>query len=91
MLDTKIDYAVENGPDEFFPVIEFTAHARCDECGSRAYHSAHKENAASELLFCFHHIKIQRDKLKQDGWTITDDGEGIARDLFPKKFQDMED
>jgi hypothetical protein len=86
MIDTETtqDFGLDL---DNFPVLEFTAHDRCDGCGSRAYTIAqHTEH--SELLFCFHHRNELVKALEEEGWVLTDDEEGIARDLFPKQFED---
>lgn len=88
MIDT--DVQTEFGPDlENFPVLEFTAWDRCDACGVQAYTLAERADLPTGLLFCAHHRKEYVKILEEDGWTITDDEEGIARDLFPKQFEDV--
>lgn len=92
MIDTDIDYGTENGPDlDNFPVIEFSAWDRCDACGSQAYSQAQHIEAKSELLFCFHHRNELAKDLEENGWVLSDDESGIARDLFPKQFKEFED
>ena len=61
--------------DEYFPVIEFNAQDRCDRCGAQACTIAAKDSG--ELLFCAHHSREVRQKLFDDGWTITDDAAGL--------------
>lgn len=87
MIDTET--APEFGPDLNFPVLEFTAWDRCDGCGSQAYTIARHMDHVTELLFCFHHRNELVNKLEEEGWVLTDDEEGIARDLFPKQFADI--
>lgn len=63
--------------DENNPVIEFTANSRCDGCGAQAYTVA-QHDELGELMFCAHHSFDVRQKLFDDGWTITDDAAGLA-------------
>ena len=59
------------------PVVEFTAHDRCDGCGAQAYTLARSE--FGELLFCLHHRKASIDSLLDAGWEIIDDYAAIER------------
>lgn len=61
---------------EELPLIEFTAHDRCDRCGAQAYTLA-KNPDFGELLFCAHHSREYRLNLFQEGWSISDDAEGL--------------
>jgi hypothetical protein len=54
------------------PVIDLSME-RCDGCGARAVAAASKEGF-SDVMFCFHHIKDNREELLDVGWTVTDDG-----------------
>jgi len=58
------------------PVIAFTALDRCDGCGAQAYSVAQKEGHA-DLLFCAHHRREHYATLLDEGWSVTDDYEGI--------------
>ena len=59
------------------PVIEFTAHDRCDRCGAQAYSLARCD--VGELLFCLHHRGQHVDALMDNGWEIIDDYAAIER------------
>lgn len=62
--------------DMEYPMVVFTAHDRCDRCGSQAYTQATLEVEKGknlELLFCLHHAKRYNDKLQIEGFTITHD------------------
>lgn len=61
--------------DNELPLIEFTAHDRCDRCIARAYTLARRDNL--ELMFCPHHSKKVRQNLFDDGWEIIDDVLGL--------------
>lgn len=64
--------------DTELPLVEFTAHDRCDGCGAQAYHLAtHSEH--TELLLCMHHGKRSIDKLTDEGWVVTSDYEALSR------------
>lgn len=65
--------------DTEFPMVEFTAHDRCDRCGSQAYTLSKRDDMPAELLWCLHHRKEYIDNLEGDGWTIVDDYEAISR------------
>lgn len=54
-------------------MLELTAEDRCDRCGARALHKATKVGAKSELLFCDHHYREQRDGLIRNYWLIESD------------------
>lgn len=56
------------------PVIEFTAADRCDRCGAQALVLAQHSGTGSEFLFCGHHIREHKDKLREDGYELTADG-----------------
>lgn len=58
------------------PVIEFTAHDRCDRCGAQAYTMATKEGC-SELLFCLHHRNEHYDALLDQDWKVIDDAAAL--------------
>lgn len=60
--------------DEVNPVIELTAADRCDGCGAQAIVLAKNEDTGSELLFCAHHIRESKTKLRELGYTLTADG-----------------
>jgi hypothetical protein len=60
--------------DQNFPVIELTASDRCDRCGAQAIVLAQNSETGSELLFCGHHIKEHKDKLREIGYYLTADG-----------------
>lgn len=62
--------------DNKMPVIEFTAHDRCDACGAQAYTLA-RHAEFGELLFCGHHSKAHRLSLFEEGWSISDDAEAL--------------
>lgn len=64
--------------DEETPLIEFTAHDRCDRCGAQAYSLARHETFG-ELMFCLHHRKKFVDVMLDEGWEIIDDYEAISR------------
>lgn len=61
------------------PILEFTAHDRCDRCGSQAYSLAKHDEMSTDLLFCLHHRKQHVDALLDDGWEVIDDYEAISR------------
>lgn len=61
------------------PLLEFTAHDRCDRCGAQAYTIASREDMPSDLLFCLHHRKANYNALLEDGWEVIDDYEAISR------------
>lgn len=52
--------------------VSFTAHDRCDRCGSQALMVAEKDGNA-DLLFCAHHTRRHEDALLAQGWTVTFD------------------
>ena len=52
--------------------VSFTAHDRCDRCGSQALTIAEKPGH-TELLFCGHHTNKNEDALLAQGWTVTFD------------------
>lgn len=62
--------------NEDTPLIEFTAHDRCDRCIGRAYTLA-KHEEFGELMFCPHHSRNYRQALFDDGWEIIDDTLGL--------------
>lgn len=64
------------------PVIELTTESRCDRCGAQAYTLAEREDAG-ELLFCGHHFRENKAKLREGGWTIVHDTASMERDLIP--------
>lgn len=49
-----------------------TAQDRCDRCGAQAY-LAVEVAPGMELLFCAHHTREHRDKLKETGAVIVRD------------------
>lgn len=51
---------------------EFLAVERCDRCGARARHAASKPGH-TELLFCDHHYRENRDALLDQYWLIESD------------------
>ena len=61
------------------PLLEFTAHDRCDRCGSQAYTLAKRDDMPTDLLFCLHHRKNHYEALLSDDWEIVDDYEAISR------------
>lgn len=67
--------------DEELPMVEFTAHDRCDGCPAQAYVLAEHDDMESELLFCAHHIKRSRQSLLDTGWRLRYDTEAL-RDLY---------
>lgn len=56
------------------PVIELTAADRCDRCGAQAIVTAKNGESGGELLFCAHHIRENKDALRQAGYELTVDG-----------------
>lgn len=71
--------------DTELPMIEFTAHDRCDRCGARAISMAtHDEH--TELLFCGHHRREHAQMLMDEGWTIVDDYEQMEQ-LAPNFYK----
>jgi hypothetical protein len=52
-----------------FPVIEFTAEARCDGCGAQAHMVAERDG--QELQFCGNHSRKVMNKLLDEGWRLT--------------------
>lgn len=52
--------------------VSFTAHDRCDRCGSQALMIAAKSDNA-DLMFCNHHKDKYEDSLLAQGWTVTFD------------------
>ena len=65
--------------DSMVPV--FTTADRCDRCGAQAYAQFTRDDAASELIFCQHHIREFRDALIDDGWDVYFDTESL-RSLY---------
>ena len=65
------------------PSMEFTAHDRCDRCGSQAYSAYKKENL--ELLFCLHHAKRHNLALECSGWQAYFDFVAIERLVEPER------
>lgn len=59
---------------EELEVVGFTAHDRCDRCGSQALAVARKENTA-DLMFCWHHKVKHEGALLDAGWRIIEDVE----------------
>lgn len=57
--------------------VQFDTSARCDRCGSQAYHSATK--GILELLFCAHHLNKYHNKLLEQEWEILTDITGLER------------
>lgn len=51
---------------------EFLPIERCDRCGARAKHAAHKDGY-TELLFCNHHYNKFESGLLENEWTIESD------------------
>jgi ribosomal protein S14 len=60
--------------DAHSPVIEFTAADRCDRCGAQAMVLAKSEDTGSELQFCAHCVRENKDHLRDDGWFFVADG-----------------
>lgn len=58
--------------EDSMEVISFTAHDRCDRCGSQALALAERPGL-TELLFCKHHKDKYEDGLLNSGWTVTFD------------------
>lgn len=73
-----MNYEEYDVPTDELPLIEFTAHDRCDRCQAQAlslaYHFEH-----GELMFCLHHRKEHAQNMLDEGWTIIDDYEAIER------------
>lgn len=59
------------------PIVMFTAHDRCDRCGSQAYFIFYRDNL--DLLFCMHHSKKHMDALVLDDWKFQYDADAIDR------------
>ena len=49
--------------------VSFTAHDRCDRCGSQALSVARKAGR-SDLLFCGHHNREHEPELLTQGWEV---------------------
>lgn len=58
-------------------LIEFSVQDRCDRCGAQAYMLAEHEDFG-ELLFCLHHARENRRQLRDEGWRVTLDTEGLS-------------
>ena len=52
--------------------VSFTAHDRCDRCGSQALAVARKAGLV-DLLFCNHHKDKHEDALLDNGWEVVFD------------------
>lgn len=61
-------------------MLDLRAHDRCDRCGARAYHVAHK-TGYTELMFCNHHHAEFKDSLLDNYWLIESDE--LADDPVP--------
>lgn len=64
------------------PCIEFSADARCDRCGHRAYMCAEKDNLL--LTFCGHHGRLLNKPLQQEGWKVVWDTAGLETMVRPE-------
>lgn len=53
-------------------MLDLNALDRCDRCGAQAYHVARKPGQ-SDLLFCNHHYRENRDGLLNQYWLIESD------------------
>lgn len=60
--------------DQDRPLVNLTAHDRCDRCGAQALVLAENDASShSDLLFCAHHAREYKDKLRKDGYRLTAD------------------
>ena len=65
------------------PVIEFTAHDRCDRCHvAQAYMRAERDGM--ELFFCGHHGRESHLALELDGWKMTYDTSSLSNLYEPE-------
>jgi len=68
------------------PVLEFTAHDRCDKCRAQAVALSKRDDMPSELLFCFHCYKEYKFTLENEGWDVVEDFIAISKLLGDKEY-----